>query len=63
LPGVPVTPMPVAPRQIPFHAGFAYFELDQSHELWSQLQTSGGIALFVSGEFPGLALELWAIRG
>jgi type VI secretion system protein ImpJ len=63
LPGVPVTPMPVAPRQIPFHSGFAYFELDQSHELWSQLQTSGGIALFVSGEFPGLALELWAIRG
>jgi type VI secretion system protein ImpJ len=63
LPGVPVTALPVAPRQIPFHAGFAYFELDQSHELWSQLQTSGGIALFVSGEFPGLALELWAIRG
>jgi type VI secretion system protein ImpJ len=63
LKGVPVQPMPVAPRQIPFHAGFVYFELDQSHELWTQLRTSGGVALFVGGEFPGLALEFWAIRG
>src|SRR5262245_43564771 len=62
LKGVPVQPMPVAPRQIPFHAGFVYFELDQTHELWVQLRTSGGVALFVGGEFPGLALEFWAIR-
>lgn len=62
LPGVPVHPVPVAPRQIPFHAGFAYFELDQSHELWAQLKTSGGMALHVAGEFPGLTLECWAIR-
>jgi len=62
LKGVPVQAMPVAPRQIPFHAGFVYFELDQTHELWGQLQSSGGIALFVGGEFPGLSLEFWAIR-
>jgi type VI secretion system protein ImpJ len=63
LPGVPVQPMPVAPRQIPFHAGFVYFELDQASELWGQLQTSGGVAMHLAGEFPGLALEFWAIRG
>jgi type VI secretion system protein ImpJ len=63
LSGVPVSAVPVAPRQIPYHAGFVYFELDQSHELWGQLKTSGGLALFVAGEFPGLTLELWAIRG
>ena len=63
LPGIPVHPIPVAPRQIPFHAGYAYFELDQSHELWGQLKSSGGVALHVSGEFPGLAMEFWAIRG
>jgi len=63
LKGVPVHAMPVAPRQIPFHAGFVYFELDQTNELWAQLQTSGGIALHLAGEFPGLALEFWAIRG
>jgi type VI secretion system protein ImpJ len=62
LPGVPVTPVPVAPRQIPYHAGFAYFELDQSNELWAQLKDSGGVAMQVAGEFPGLALEFWAIR-
>jgi type VI secretion system protein ImpJ len=62
LPGVPVIPMPVAPRQIPFHAGYAYFELDQTHELWDQLRGSGGVAIHVSGDFPGLAMEFWAIR-
>jgi type VI secretion system protein ImpJ len=62
LPGVPLHPAPVAPRQIPYHAGFVYFELDQSHELWNQLKSSGGIAFHVGGEFPALAMELWAIR-
>jgi type VI secretion system protein ImpJ len=62
LPGVPVHPLPVTPRQIPFHAGFAYFELDQTHDLWGQLQNSGGIAMHLAGEFPGLTLEFWAIR-
>jgi len=62
LPGVPVAPVPVAPRQIPFHAGFAYFELDQTSELWDQLKSSGGLAMHVAGEFPGLAMEFWAIR-
>jgi type VI secretion system protein ImpJ len=62
LPGVPVHPVPVAPRQIPFHAGFVYFELDQSNELWGQLNSSGGVAMHVAGEFPGLAMEFWAIR-
>jgi type VI secretion system protein ImpJ len=62
LPGVPVHAVPVAPRQIPYHAGFAYFELDQTDALWEQLQTSGGVAMHVAGEFPGLALEFWAIR-
>jgi type VI secretion system protein ImpJ len=63
LPGVPVVPIPVAPRQIPFHAGYAYFELDQSHDLWDQLKDSGGVAIYVPGEFPGLTMEFWAIRG
>ncbi len=62
LPGVPVAAVPVAPRQIPFHAGFAYFELDQSSDLWEQMKTSGGLALHIAGEFPGLTMEFWAIR-
>jgi type VI secretion system protein ImpJ len=62
LPGVPVHAIPVPPRQIPFHAGFVYFELDQSHKLWSELKSSAGIGLHLAGDFPGLALEFWAIR-
>jgi len=62
LPGVPVHAVPVAPRQIPYHAGFAYFELDQTDPLWEQLRNSGGVAMHVAGEFPGLAMEFWAIR-
>jgi type VI secretion system protein ImpJ len=63
LPGLNIQAMAVAPRQIPYHAGFIYFELDRSGELWRALKSAGAIAVHQSGEFPGLALELWAIRG
>jgi type VI secretion system protein ImpJ len=63
LPGIGLQPMAVAPRQIPYHAGFAYFELDRTNELWRSLKGSGGIAIHSSGDFPNLAMELWAIRG
>ena len=63
LPGVTLRPLPVAPRQIPYHAGFNYFELEtRNNELWKQLESSGGMAMHIAGEFPGLELEFWAIR-
>ncbi|MDR7273020.1 type VI secretion system protein ImpJ [Pelomonas saccharophila] len=63
LPGVSLRPLPVAPRQIPYHAGHNYFELEtRGNELWKQLETSGGLAMHIAGEFPGLELEFWAIR-
>jgi type VI secretion system protein ImpJ len=62
LPGITVQPLPVAPRQIPYHAGFAYFELNKQGELWKQMQQSGGLAIHVGGDFPGLELEFWAIK-
>jgi type VI secretion system protein ImpJ len=55
--------MPVAPRQLPFYAGATYFELDRGSPHWQAMQNSGGFAVFVSGEFPNLQIELWAIRG
>ena len=63
LPGITIRPLPVAPRQIPFHAGASYFELDRNSPHWPQMQASGGFAIHVSGDFPNLRLELWAIRG
>jgi type VI secretion system protein ImpJ len=63
LPGIPLRSMPVAPRQIPFHAGFNYFELERGGELWEQLERSGGMAMHIAGDFPGLELEFWGIKG
>jgi type VI secretion system protein ImpJ len=62
LPGIGLSPLPVAPRQIPYHAGFTYFELDRSAELWRAMQNSGGFAVHLGADFPGIAMELWAIR-
>jgi type VI secretion system protein ImpJ len=64
LPGVTMRPLAVAPRQIPYHAGFTYFELEtRGSDMWKQLETSGGMAMHVAGDFPGLEIEFWAIRG
>ena len=62
LPGIGIQPLPVAPRQIPFHVGFTYFELDRHTPLWEKLASSGGFAIHIGGNFPGLELEFWAIR-
>ena len=62
LPGIALTPLPVAPRQIPYHAGSVYFELDRGSPYWGKMSTSGGVAVHVSGDYPGLQMELWAIR-
>lgn len=63
LPGIALLSLPVAPRQIPFHAGSTYFELDRGSEHWKQLKNSGGFAFHIAGQFPGLNLAFWAIRG
>lgn len=63
LPGVTLRPLPVAPRQIPYHAGHTYFELEtRGNDMWKQLESSGGLAMHIAGDFPGLELEFWAVR-
>jgi type VI secretion system protein ImpJ len=62
LPGIPLQPLPVPPRQIPFHAGAVYFELSQQHPLWEQVEKYGGLAFHVAGSFPGLHVDLWGVR-
>jgi type VI secretion system protein ImpJ len=61
--GVPLQALSVVPRQIPFHAGFTYFELDRGSPRFRELKNGGGIAIHVPDTFPGLVMELWAIRG
>lgn len=62
MPGIPIKALPVAPRQIPFHSGYTYFELERNTPLWKELNNTGGFALHVGGDFPGIELEFWAIR-
>ncbi|WP_282363638.1 type VI secretion system baseplate subunit TssK [Pseudomonas sp. PS01297] len=62
LPGFKVKPLPVAPRQIPFHSNKTYFILELGSEELAQLERSGGFAFHVSGEFSALELQFWAIR-
>ncbi|MHC3924635.1 type VI secretion system baseplate subunit TssK [Alcaligenes nematophilus] len=62
LPGIGLQPLSVAPRALPYHAGFTYFELEKGGELWRQLEQNGALALHLAGDFPGLQLEFWAIR-
>jgi type VI secretion system protein ImpJ len=62
LPGIGLNALPVAPRQIPYHAGVTYFALDTKGQFWKELERSGGLAIHVAGKFPGLEMALWAIR-
>ena len=62
LPGVKLRVLPVAPRQIPYHAGSCYFELEKVGEHWKALTKSGGFAFHVGGDFPNLSMEFWAIK-
>ena len=62
LPGISIHPLPVAPRQLPFHAGYSYFELDKQNPYWKKMTESGGFAFHIGGNFPGLELEFWAIK-
>jgi type VI secretion system protein ImpJ len=62
LPGIALRALPVAPRQLPFHAGYTYFELDKAGDNWKQLANSVGFAMHIPNEYPGLQMEFWAIR-
>lgn len=62
LPGIGIIALPVAPRQVPYHSGYHYFQLDKQNSHWLKLQASGGIALHLSGNYPDLKIELWVVN-
>lgn len=62
LPGIALRPLSVTPRQIPYHAGATYFELDRASEYWQKLESPSGFAFHIAGDFPGIEMEFWAIR-
>lgn len=62
LPGIEIQTLVVPPRQIPYSAGYIYYELVKNGPLWERIATSGALALHLAGDFPALKMELWGIR-
>lgn len=62
IPGIPLISLPAVPRQLPYHAGFTYFQLDRNSDSWSMISESNGFAFHVAGDIPNLELQFWAIR-
>jgi type VI secretion system protein ImpJ len=64
LPGVGMTYLAHPPAALPVKAGLAYFRLDTSGDRWDFVKQSNEIAIYGPPQlFPGLTLELMAIKG
>ncbi|MCE9991690.1 type VI secretion system baseplate subunit TssK [Enterobacter sp.] len=63
VPGIPLRTLPAAPRQLPYHDGYVYFELEKGTAAWQDVVKAGALAMHISGTFPELDMQLWAIRG
>ncbi|KWW05998.1 type VI secretion system baseplate subunit TssK [Escherichia fergusonii] len=63
VPGIPLVPRTAAPRQLPYHEGFVYFDLDKGASAWQDVVKASALSLHISGTFPELDMQLWAIRG
>jgi type VI secretion system protein ImpJ len=63
LPGIPLNALPVAPRHLPYHAGYTYFQLDNASEEWrNMMKNTTGFGFHVAGNFPELDIEFWALK-
>jgi type VI secretion system protein ImpJ len=62
LPGIKLLPLPVVPRELPYRADAVYLQLEKTAQSWAPLRSSAAFALHVSGDYPGLRMEFWAIR-
>ncbi len=62
LPGVKLNALSVAPRELPYHSGYIYFELDKQPEVWNLFNDTSGMAFHLAGDFPNVDLEFWAIK-
>ncbi len=61
LPGIEIIHTPTPPRQIRSVSDHVYFYLDKSSALWPEFSTASSLGLHFAGEWPNLALDLWAI--
>jgi type VI secretion system ImpJ/VasE family protein len=61
--GVPIRHVTNLPPQLRTYHELTYFQLDQTVPEWPAIAASApGIGFAVSGEWPGLKMELWAVK-
>ncbi len=60
--GISIAALAVVPRQLPYQTGYHYFEINKQGMYWQRLLESGGLAIHLSGSYPGLDIELWTIN-
>lgn len=62
LPGIQLIHVPTPPSQIRAISSNVYFVLDRMSPLWPSFSNAAGIGMHFSGDWPGLELNLWAIK-
>jgi type VI secretion system protein ImpJ len=62
LKGLAIRVSQTLPAAIPVQAGYIYFHLDKVGEIWDGIAGSRTIAIYAPPEFPGILLELVAVR-
>ncbi len=62
LPGIGLVHIPTPPSQIRAISTHVYFYLDRMSPLWPEFSTASGIGMHFSGDWPGLELNLWAVK-
>ncbi len=62
LPGIALMHVPTPPAQIRAITSHVYFILDRTSPLWPEFSTASGIGMHFSGDWPGLELNLWAVK-
>jgi len=62
LPGIESNALPVAPSQIPYHAGYHYFSLNKHNQLYEMLAEASGLAVHIGSDIPQLQLEVWLVK-
>jgi type VI secretion system protein ImpJ len=60
LPGIGLVPESQAPQAIPAKAGYKYFRLQQSGDLWDQVVQTKALAIHMPSDLPSTKLELVA---
>lgn len=62
LPGVSLKHLVLAPRQLPYLAGYTYFELERKGEQWALMEQSKALAMHLAVELPNIKIKLWVIK-